>query len=62
MVALGPTIAGLFSNDKRLASALIECGRQGGEKYWNLPLERSYEDQLKSLVADTVNTGMHELE
>jgi leucyl aminopeptidase len=57
MVALGPTTAGLFSNDDGLAQALLSASKRAGEDLWRLPLNDSLKDQLKSDVADMRNTG-----
>ncbi len=57
VVALGPTIAGLFANRKDLSDELIACGEEAGEKIWPLPLETDYADMIKSPVADVKNVG-----
>ena len=38
MVALGVDVAGVFSNDQRLADDLVAIGRAQGEPMWQLPL------------------------
>ncbi len=60
VVALGETIAGLFSNDEKLASVFIEQGRVVGEDFWRLPLPDDYQKDLKSDVADLKNMGKRE--
>jgi leucyl aminopeptidase len=57
MVALGLDVAGVFSNDQRLADELIAIGRAQGEQLWQLPLVPEYRDDLKSAVADLKNIG-----
>ena len=57
MVALGTEVAGIFSNHQPLADALIRCGREAGEKLWQLPLVKEYREELKSSVADMKNIG-----
>ena len=57
VVALGREVAGLFSNDQRLADQLMRCARQTGEKLWPLPLVKEYRDDIKSSVADMKNIG-----
>lgn len=57
IVALGHTVAGLFSNDDKLASALSAAGEESGEKVWRLPLWDEYDELIKSEVADIHNTG-----
>jgi leucyl aminopeptidase len=57
MVALGPYIAGLMSNDDTLAAALLSAAEQSGEEMWRLPLPPRLAEQLKSEIADLKNTG-----
>lgn len=55
IVALGEEVAGLFSKDKKLAEDLCGVAEEVGEKFWPLPLESSYQELLKSEVADLKN-------
>jgi leucyl aminopeptidase len=57
MVALGPHIAGLMSNDDELAGAFLSAAEQSGEEMWRLPLPPRLGEQLKSEIADLKNTG-----
>ncbi|MEW6298674.1 MAG: aminopeptidase, partial [Thermodesulfobacteriota bacterium] len=57
VVALGPQIAGLFSNNQELADTLLRCGKESGEPLWQLPLVKEYKEDIKSAVADIKNTG-----
>ncbi len=57
MVALGPKVAGLFSNNEELSQALQSACRSSGERVWRLPLDDDYKEQLKSHVADLKNVG-----
>ncbi len=57
MVALGPDVAGLFSNHQPLADTLLNCARDTGEKMWQLPLVKEYRETLKSAIADMKNVG-----
>ncbi len=57
MVALGPKVAGLFSNDDAFREDLLAACRRTGERAWNLPLDDDYKEQLKSHVADLKNVG-----
>lgn len=54
-VALGKKIAGLMATDQGMVERLIEAGAAGGEKLWQLPLEKDYEETLKSEIADMKN-------
>jgi leucyl aminopeptidase len=57
MVALGPGVAGLFSNNQQLADRLMNCSESAGEKLWRLPLVKEYREMIKSSVADMKNIG-----
>ncbi len=57
VVALGPEVAGLFSNHQPLADQLIRCARESGEKVWQLPLIKEYRELIRSSVADMKNVG-----
>ena len=54
-VALGKKIAGLMATDQGMVERLKSAGAAGGEKLWQLPLEKEYEDTLKSDIADMKN-------
>jgi leucyl aminopeptidase len=57
IVALGYSVAGLFSNDDELAGEIFKSGQTTGEKVWRLPLWDEYDELIKSDVADVHNTG-----
>ena len=57
IVALGHQHAGLLSNDDDLADALTAAGTAVGERLWRLPLDASYDDDIKSDIADMHNVG-----
>ncbi|KAK1429716.1 hypothetical protein QVD17_11933 [Tagetes erecta] len=57
IVALGPSIAGIFTPNDNLAKEVVAASEVAGEKLWRLPMEESYWDSMKSGVADMVNTG-----
>ena len=56
-VALGHEFAGLFSNSDELCQDLGKSSETVGEKLWRLPLHPSYEDDIKSEIADIKNVG-----
>jgi leucyl aminopeptidase len=56
-VALGPDLPALFSNDDRLAEALLRAGTAVHDPVWRLPLWAGYDDWLKSPVADLNNVA-----
>ncbi len=57
IVSIGQEKAGMFSNDEKLASELEQCGKQIGEPVWNMPIDESYERDIKSDIADMKNVG-----
>ena len=57
VVALGPQVAGLFSNEQALADGLLRASGDAGEKLWQMPLVKEYKDSIKSSVADMKNVG-----
>ncbi len=57
VVALGEEIAGLFTNDERLAKDLNLSSDATGEKLWRMPLNPDYKEMLKSEIADLINSG-----
>lgn len=60
VVALGEEYAGLFSNDEKLSKDLIESGKRSGDKVWELPLSKEYNEMIKSEIADMKNLGQPE--
>ncbi|ASD63242.1 M17 family metallopeptidase [Bdellovibrio bacteriovorus] len=56
-VGLGAEIAGLFSNDDELASALTKAGQRSGDLNWRMPLFEKYWGDLSSPFADCKNSG-----
>ncbi len=56
-IALGDEVAGLMSNDDKLATALLESGEATYERLWRLPLIEDYKSALKSERADLRNVG-----
>jgi leucyl aminopeptidase len=57
MVALGQEIAGLFTNDDKLAERLAKAGEATGERVWRMPLGPDYDKLIDSKFADMKNTG-----
>ena len=55
LVCLGETIAGLLSNNDKLADVIFQAGEKSGDRVWRLPLYREYEDDMKSDIADLKN-------
>ena len=57
VVALGMINAGIFSNDDAAYEQFSQGTRVSGEKFWRLPCTDDYKDQIKSQIADIMNTG-----
>ncbi len=57
VIALGDEIAGLWTENDQLAKELIDAANNSGEGIWRMPLQRSYKEGLKSMLADIKNTG-----
>lgn len=57
IVALGPRIAGVMTDDDVLAREWLAASERSGESMWRLPLPKDLKEQLKSKVADMRNTG-----
>ncbi len=57
IVALGPHVAGVMSNDDGLANEWLAAASAAGEDMWRMPLPPRLVEQLKSEVADMRNTG-----
>lgn len=57
MVALGPKIAGLMTNDEEFADKVKNAAHRAGERVWQLPMPDDYKSQFESPVADMKNIG-----
>ena len=50
-------VCGVFTENDDLAKELEDVSKVTEEKSWRLPLVKSYQDQLKSKIADINNYG-----
>jgi leucyl aminopeptidase len=57
IVALGNDIAGLWTKNDQLATEFKIAAEGAGEKFWQMPMESKYFEQMKSSIADMKNTG-----
>jgi len=57
MVALGKKVCGIWTSNDDLAKNLDDSSKATGEKSWRMPLEKEYNEQLKSKIADITNCG-----
>jgi leucyl aminopeptidase len=57
VVALGFTNAGIFTNDEEMYNRFKAANLNAGEKMWRLPLDDEYKEQIRSSIADIMNSG-----
>ncbi len=57
VVALGTTNAGIFSNDDETYQHFADALTTSGERFWRLPVEDEYKEQIRSHIGDIMNTG-----
>ncbi len=57
VVALGHVNAGVFANDEDAYQHFTRALERSGEKFWRLPVDGEYLDQIRSSIADIMNTG-----
>src|SRR5439155_14746208 len=56
-IALGDVNTAILGTNQALIDQVIATGREVGEKFWQLPLDREYSNQIKSDIADIKNVG-----
>lgn len=56
-VALGYRTTGAFSNNERLWEVIRTAADAAGEPVWRMPLDDSYDEQIKTPFADIKNSG-----
>ena len=56
-VALGRITSGLFGTPPTFVEHVREIAERAGDRCWPLPLFDEYKDQLRSEIADMINTG-----
>jgi leucyl aminopeptidase len=57
VVALGYVNAGIFANDEKMYERFHHALEKAGEKFWRLPLDEEYKENIRSNIADIVNSG-----
>jgi leucyl aminopeptidase len=57
VVALGYNNAGIFANDDDMYNRFHSANAKAGEKMWRMPLDDEYKEQIRSGIADIVNSG-----
>lgn len=56
-VALGQHHVGVFTNDEATFEKFTEGQKATGERFWRLPVTSEYTEQIRSHIADLMNTG-----
>ncbi|HEX8708128.1 MAG TPA: leucyl aminopeptidase [Pyrinomonadaceae bacterium] len=56
-IALGDVNTAILGTDQALIDEVIGAGKEVGEKFWQLPLDKEYTRQIKSDIADIKNVG-----
>jgi len=57
VVALGKITSGLFGNSDSWIETVRRVADRAGDRVWPMPLFDEYRDQIKSEIADMMNTG-----
>jgi leucyl aminopeptidase len=57
MVALGKVASGLFGRPDGWVQLVRDAGQRAGERCWPMPLYEEYAEQLRSDIADMLNSG-----
>lgn len=57
IVALGDLYTGIMGNNQGFVNELINCGKEVGERFWQLPIGEDYSKGIKSEIADVKNIG-----
>src|SRR5205085_11477232 len=57
IIALGDINTGILGNDQDLVDEIIQCGKEVGENFWQLPVGKDYSRAIKSDIADIKNIG-----
>jgi leucyl aminopeptidase len=56
-IALGDVNTAVLGTDQEFIDEVIAAGKEVGEKFWQLPLDKEYTRQIKSDIADIKNVG-----
>lgn len=57
IIALGDINTAVLGNDQDLVDEIIQCGKEVGENFWQLPVGKDYSRAIKSDIADIKNIG-----
>ncbi len=56
-IALGDVYVAILGNNQEWIDTVIGVAKKSGEKFWQLPLDKEYREQIKSEIADIKNVG-----
>lgn len=56
-IALGDVYVAILGNNQEWIDTVISASKKSGEKFWQLPLDKEYREQIKSEIADIKNVG-----
>ncbi len=56
-IALGDVYVAILGNDQPWIDQVMAAAKKSGEKFWQLPLDKEYREQIKSEIADIKNIG-----
>lgn len=57
VAALGKEMAGLFTNSSDLELAIVDAGKDAGERYYRMPMGPEFAKMIESPIADMQNIG-----
>jgi leucyl aminopeptidase len=57
VVALGKVVSGLFGRPDTWRDTINDVARRAGDRCWPMPLYDEYFDQIRSEIADMINSG-----
>jgi leucyl aminopeptidase len=57
VVALGRNVSGLFGNDEAWIETVRDAAARAGDRVWPMPIYEEAKEQIRSEIADMVNTG-----
>ncbi|MBS1787599.1 MAG: leucyl aminopeptidase [Acidobacteria bacterium] len=56
-IALGDVYVAILGNKQEWTDTVMAAAKKSGEKFWQLPLDKEYREQIKSEIADIKNVG-----
>ena len=57
VVALGHERVGAFTNSEAWLAEVMKAAETAGEKFWPMPLDEEYKENIRSPIADLANSG-----